>query len=227
MSALLMLLLAAAPAAVELNTEGFRLYRKGEFVPALEKFKQAVAADERYALAHYNAAATMARLQGAADPCSGNSENFDILGELKRAIELDPARRKRALVDPDFKPLLGTLAYRRLLYGVTEKTNLRLLLEGTTFSSFAGWGSFGNSVSLRFLPKGKLLLGLRQVVDEPFSNTMVDHPGTWRVEGNTLHVCMSRAADKAYDGKATFAADELEFPVLGKLVNYVSGACDA
>ena len=38
---------------------------------------------------------------------------------------------------------------------------------------------------------------------------------------------MKRAADKKYEGKATFANDELEFPSLGKLVNYVGGACDA
>ena len=224
MGALLVMLMAASPAAVQLNTEGFRLYRQGEFEPALSKFQQAVAADEKYALAHYNAAATMARLQGAADPCGGGV-GYDVLGELTRAIELDPGRRKRALADSDFKPLMGTLAYRRLLFGITEKTNLRLLLEGTFFTSFASWGSYGNLVNLRFLPNGKLLLGIREISDS--DNVVVDHPGTWRVEGNTLHIRMKRAADKKYEGKATFANDELEFPSLGKLVNYVSGACDA
>ncbi len=227
MGALLVVLIAAAPAAVQLNTDGFRLYLKGELEPALQKFQLAVAADETYALAHYNAAATMARLRAARDLCGGGPE-YDVLGELTRAIELDPGRRKRALADADFKPLMGTLAYRRLLLGVTEKTHLRLLLEGTSFSSFASWGSFGNLVNLRFLPNGQLQLGIREVSDvEPFSNGFVDHPGTWRVEGTTLHIRMKRAADKKYEGKAAFLNDELEFPSLGKLVNYVSGACDA
>ena len=215
MGALLLVLIAAAPAAVQLNTDGFRLYRKGELEPALQKFQLAVAADDTYALAHYNAAATMARLKTARDLCGGGPE-YDVLGELTRAIELDPGRRKRALADADFKPLMGTLAYRRLL------------LEGTSFSSFASWGSFGNLVNLRFLPNGQLQLGIREVSDvEPFSNRFVDHPGTWRVEGTTLHIRMKRAADKKSEGKATFLNDELEFPSLGKLVNYVSGACDA
>ena len=164
MGALVLVMIAAAPAAVQLNTEGFRLYQAGEVEPALAKFQQAVAADEKYALAHYNAAATMARLQGAGEPC-GRGVEYDVLGELTRAIELDPGRRKRALADTDFKPLMGTLAYRRLLFGITEKTNLRLLLEGTSFSSFASWGSYGNLVNLRFLPNGKLLLGIREVSD--------------------------------------------------------------
>ena len=224
---LLAVVLTATPEAVQLNTEGFRLYKKGELEPALEKFKQAAAADDSYALAHYNVSATMARLKGAADQCDPTFSDQAIIDELARAIALDPGRRKRALADADFKWLLGTLAYRRLVFAITEKTNLKLMLEGTTFTSFAGWGSFGNSVSLRFLPNGKLLLGLRELKEEPFSNTMVDHPGKWWVEGQTIHVKMSSPADKDYSGKATFADDRIEFPKLGTLVNYVSGAYDA
>lgn len=225
--ALLVVVLTATPEAVQLNTDGFRLYKKGELRPALEKFKQAVAADDSYALAHYNAAATMARVKAATDQCTPSFSDQEIIDELAKAIALDSGRRKRALADPDFKGLVGTLAYRRLVFGITEKTNLKLMLEGTTFTSFASWGSFGNSVMLRFLPNGKLLLGLREVKDQPFSNTIIDHPGTWRVDGQVIHVKMSSPADKDYSGQATFAEDRIEFPKLGTLVNYISGACDA
>jgi hypothetical protein len=213
------------PEAVALNTEGFRLYKQGAFEPALEKFKAAIAADELFALAHYNASATMARMDGT-DPCP-NLSGRDVLGELARAIALDPGRRARALKDPDFTSHHSQIAWRRLVLNLPANANVRVLLEGTTFTSAAGWGSYGNGVDLRFLPGGKLLLGLRVLVDD--KNLVVDHPGSWTVEGTTLHVRMKSAADKAYSGDAVFSREDssLEWPGLGKLVNYVSGACDA
>ena len=222
------LLLAGHPEAVKANTEGFRLYQRKALEPALVLFRRAVSEDDGYALAHYNLAATLSRLV-TENLCAYLSADEEVLTELTRAIALDPGRRARALSDSDFTPRLGTLAFRRLLLQLDDKTSLKRLLEGTTFTSAGGWGSFGNSVNLRLLPGGKLLLGLRELKEEPFSNAVVDHPGSWTLEGHTLHVRMRRAADKAFSGEATFDSAEgsLAFPGLGKLVNYLSGACDA
>jgi hypothetical protein len=217
----------AHAAAVQQNTLGLRLYQQGDLAGALELFQRAIALDSGYALAHYNAAATMARLE-AADEC-GFVEH-DVEGELSRAIALDPGRRRRAQVDADFAQLRKTVAGRRVLFGIEGRSDLARLLEETEWSSASGWGAFGNSVRLRLLPGGRLLLGLREVTDsaEGFKNVVIDHPGSWRAENGVVRIRMDSEADQGYSGDAVLGdEDTLQFPKLGTLVDYLAGACDA
>ena len=91
MTFVLALLLAAAPTAAQLNTEGYRLYRAENYDAALVKFRAAIAADGKHALAHYNYAATLGHLRKQGRTCEVDAYQSTILEHLTRAVALDDA----------------------------------------------------------------------------------------------------------------------------------------
>lgn len=108
----------APPVAVSakaLNAEGFALYQSQKWQEAADRFKAAFTADPKLAIAHYNFAATIfAAVQ--ADPCAEPPyELEEALGHLVTSIRLDPKRRERMKVDPDFTGFRGSARYHAVL----------------------------------------------------------------------------------------------------------------
>lgn len=79
-------------ASDDLNTQGFRLYKQKKYVEAADLFKQALAADPRHALAHYNLACTLALISKTDEACKLGARRSVILEHLARAVELDGTR---------------------------------------------------------------------------------------------------------------------------------------
>ncbi|MFY0523219.1 hypothetical protein ACN28I_08560 [Archangium gephyra] len=116
---LLFALVLAAPSSAQsaraLNTEGFRLYQAGKYPEALEKFEASAQADPKFALAHYNVAATLGVLRKQGQICPYSAHRQTILERLNLAVRLDPRRLTRARQDADLDPIRDTLGWQKLL----------------------------------------------------------------------------------------------------------------
>ena len=87
-------------AANELHKQAMELYRKKDYPGAAELFKKIIAADPEHKLANYNLACTYALMF---HECEIFPRESDIFNQLKKAADLDPAVKTRALKDKDFK----------------------------------------------------------------------------------------------------------------------------
>lgn len=180
---LLALLLAASP-AVKLNTEGFRLYQAKNYPAALEKFSQAVRADESHALSQYNLAATLGLLRGQGKTCEFDAYPSTILDHLEAAVRLDERRRARMKVDRDFDSVRDTVRYQ-LLAGrsLTRERDVVPLVSAVSWT-LPATGAFGNPLALHFSSKGTFTLRLMQLTDD--GPKFDEVKGRWTAKGFQL-----------------------------------------
>ena len=105
--------------AKELNTKGFRLYKREKYAEACRFFRDAIKMDDGYALAHYNLACTLA-LRYKLDPCGDAFENgitfSKVLDHLGKSVYLDKGRKKKMQNDADLDPIRRTPRYNMLLH---------------------------------------------------------------------------------------------------------------
>ncbi len=217
---LVFLLLGFAPSAIgassarTLNARGFRLYRKGLFPEAMAQFKRAIDTDDRYALAHYNYAATLGVLRRVGKACEHGAFKAEILAHLERSIALDPSRKARASKDRDFEPVRDTLRYQQL-YGLDPKElgSVGPLLQHLSWFS-SPQGAYGPRFEIHFDAAGKLVLWER-TIDAKGTVTREQHSGTYRVEGRKVLLALdSTPAEVAHSLEGTLGEDgKLEVPV--------------
>src|SRR5690242_15593034 len=151
---LLLALTLAAPSPAQsaraLNTEGFRLYQAGKYPEALEKFEAAARADPKFALAHYNVAATLGVLRKKGEICQYSAHRQTILERLNTAVQLDPRRLARAKEDADLDPIRDTVGWQRLLgRSPAKQADVPELLRQVTWFS-PGEGVYGSTRKLTF-----------------------------------------------------------------------------
>ncbi|MDC0707802.1 hypothetical protein POL68_04910 [Stigmatella sp. ncwal1] len=226
---LLLVLLVASPIlgqpakARGLNTEGFRLYQAGQYAQALERFRAAAQANPRYALAHYNVAATLGVLRKQKKVCEHEAYLATILEHLTLAVELDPQRLKRAQQDADLDPIRATVGWQKLLgRSPSRAEDVPLILRAVDWYG-PGVGVYGTLVRLHFQEKGKLVLKRKTVSDEGLTEEKA-LTGTYTVKGNTVKVTLP-GYDKPLTGSLT-PTGLLTLPELGPLTDAPS-ECEA
>ncbi|MBZ4331611.1 tetratricopeptide repeat protein [Corallococcus sp. AS-1-12] len=194
---LLALTLSAAPAAPPsgraLNTQGFRLYQSGRYPEALEKFQAAARATPDYALAHYNAAATLGVLRKQGKVCEYSAHRDAIMEELATAVRLDARRLQRAKEDRDLDVIRDTLGWQKLLGRTPEKeADVPALLRAVSWYG-PGVGVYGTIRALKFQGGGRVELWKREVGDSGAPRESRT-PGTYTVRGRTVEVKLPNAA---------------------------------
>jgi tetratricopeptide (TPR) repeat protein len=178
---------AATKAAKDLNTEGFRLYQEGKYAEALEKFRAASEKDPRYALAHYNVAATLGVLRKQGQVCQHEAYTSTILQFLTTAVRLDPKRLKRAKEDPDLDPIRETVGWQRLLgRSPARAADVPEILKKVKWHD-PGVGVYGTLVTLRFEDGGKVTMTKKVPQEEgpPKPETIT---GTYSVKARKVEV---------------------------------------
>lgn len=210
---LLLALVLAAPSSAQparaLNTEGFRLYQAGKYPEALEKFEASAQADPKFALAHYNVAATLGVLRKQGQICPYSAHRQTILERLNTAIRLDPRRLARARQDADLDPIRDTLGWQKLLGRSPERQGdvPELLRRVTWFSP--GEGVYGSTRKLTF-PDGKRVVLWRRIIEDPTRTE--EQTGTYTIKGRTI--TLTFPGRKPLPGRMT-ARGVLEFEELG------------
>ena len=219
---------ALAQSAKELNAEGFRLYRQGKFPEALERFKQAMGADDHLALAHYNYAATLGVLRAKGEVCGSGAYKSEIVSHLKRSIELDAGRRARMKSDRDFDPVRDTVGYQQLLgRSPGNPRDVSVIVEQVTWYGESP-GAYGPKSGADFKPAGKVELWFQVMGPDDAAPRKQKVQGTWWVSGTRVKVKLA----KPLDGKTTLegtldAEGALTMPdPLGKLTDDPK-ECDA
>lgn len=202
MTFVLALLLAAAPTAAQLNTEGYRLYRAENYDAALVKFRAAIAADGKHALAHYNYAATLGHLRKQGRTCEVDAYQSTILEHLTRAVALDEGRRARMQEDADFDGVRHTLAYQRLAGREPERdADVPALLTALEFLA-RPQGAFGHPVELHLNADGTLSLTQLQVTDDDVKRVTLT--GTWKASGRAVTLTLKQPVEGQTSLSATF-----------------------
>ncbi len=191
-------------AAADLNTRGMTLYRQGKYVRALQRFLESIDSDRSYALGHYNAAATAARLLKthtleAHRACELQIDRYAIMESLRESIRLDPKRAARAKVDPDFASVHDTVEFQRLL-GVNPETpkGLHTIL---TRVSWLGEGAHHPVRSIVFRDDGSASVTYMGRQNEPAD-------GRWKLNGTRVQLTLTAplqfaegVLDEAYVGE--------------------------
>lgn len=184
---LLFALPSLAQSARELNAEGFRLYKAGQYPEALEKFQAATREDPGYALAWYNSAATLGVLRKQGQVCPFDAYRETIVQQLTRAVELDPRRLARAREDADFEPIRDTIGWQRLLGRSPRRAaDVPVLLREVSWYG-PGVGVYGTLQRLRFEDEGRVTLWRKTLDDAgtPKEETLV---GTYTVKGREVEL---------------------------------------
>lgn len=183
---------ARAESAAELNTQGYRLYLKGQFPEALGLFRRAVAADPTYTLGRYNLACTLGvlRKQGPEAVCRYDAYKSAILDHLEEAVRLDPATRTKAETDPDLDPVRDTVRYLRLFgYSPTNPEDVKTFLDSVSWYGTAS-GAFGPAAALDFRPDGTVALTLLDTTGDEVKRAA--YSGTYFVSGNRVTFILDR-----------------------------------
>lgn len=112
----------------ELNTKGYELYQRGNYLGALEYFKAAFEDDNDYIHAHYNYACTLGVLMKLDYPEWYSFRN-DVHKHLKRAVELNPDYIEKIKRDSDLDIIRKDFEYFELLgYGTESDEDIEHLL---------------------------------------------------------------------------------------------------
>ncbi len=174
--------------AVAANTRGYRAYQKGDLVAALDAFRQAIALDDDYALAHYNLACTLALLRRQGQVCPYDATEPAILDHLERAVALDSGRQERMRQDGDLDDLRDTIRYR-ILDGADPSTDagLRAVLEGVELFG-PPQGVYGALSRLRLETGGHALVGQRLRGADGVPGDWKDHDAIWSVADGVVHI---------------------------------------
>lgn len=224
---LLLALALAAPSYAQsaraLNTEGFRLYQAGKYPEALEKFEASARADPKFALAHYNVAATLGVLRKKGQVCQHEAYRNTILERLNASIRLDPRRLARAKEDADLDPIRDTLGWQRLLGRSPEKqADVPEILRRVTWFS-PGEGVYGSTRRLSFSDGQRVVLWRRIIEDNANPTRTEEVSGTYTLKGRSL--TLSFPGKKPIKGQLT-PRGVLELEGWGKFLDSPS-ECEA
>ncbi len=150
--------------SVNYNTLGYREYKKRNLVRAAECFRRATMQRPNDPLPWYNRACTLSIMgfDNDTDYIFGNQgRTIEILKNLRKAIDLDPARKKRALEDPDLKAVHNTLFFR-ILNGSFDPNSDKEIRDLLLKKEFGSDNNCGNGLSgdyLRFEESGRVSAG--------------------------------------------------------------------
>lgn len=221
---LLLALVLAAPSSAQsaraLNTEGFRLYQAGKYPEALEKFEASAQADPKFALAHYNVAATLGVLRKQGQICPYSAHRATILERLNTAVRLDPRRLARAKQDADLDPIRDTVGWQKLLgRSPSRQRDVPQILRRVTWFS-PGEGVYGSTRRLTF-SNGKRVVLWRRIIEDPTRTE--EQTGTYTLKGRTL--TLTFPGRKPIPGRMT-ERGVLEFEELGTFLDSPS-ECEA
>lgn len=183
------LLAQAAPtgtlAAKAANTEGFAAYKAKDWPRAVALFRQAIAADDRHALAHYNLAATLALARQLGKTCELDAYRGTILGELAQAIALDEGRRTRALKDADFRSVQDSFRWQTLVLRRSVAKQAAQIVAAVTWYA-PGQGAYGPPLTLKLGAKGRGTATRLKIGEQDAAR--VDEPLRWRWASGALEV---------------------------------------
>lgn len=212
-----------------LNDEGMRLYRAKDYEHALEQFAKATELDPTYALAWYNRAATLALMPP--DECGWTTG--EMFSHLTRAIELDPKRRDRAKKDKDFAAYRDLPEWKLTVLGLKLPKDAAQILEHAQMSSVSQWGASGNFIGISFLPKGRVIVWTRHMIDDDAGFRIVreEHPGRWRMSGERVRIELDQklGSTRVFEGApGNFGPVSFDFPMpLGLQSLGLNGCGDA
>lgn len=185
---LLAVLAQAAPApdaAKAANTQGFAAYKAKDWAQAIALFRQAIAADDSHALAHYNLAATLALMRQQGKTCEFDAYRAVILDELTRAIALDGRRQARAKADGDFKSVHDTVRWQTAVLGrVVAKDAARIVPAVTWYAP--AQGAYGPPLTLRLRAAGTGTATVLEIGEDTVKRK--DVAVRWRWKGGALEV---------------------------------------
>lgn len=173
--------------ARKLNSKGFRLYKQGKFQEAIEKFREAVKAGPKYALGHYNLAATMALLRDK-KPCE--YEAGEILEHLAEAVSLDKRRRKRMRKDADFDSVRETFEYQ-IINGLSlgKSSHVKKILMTVEEWYGPSPGVRGPIGTLLFMDNKRVRVGRYVPVDDEGRGGGLEFKkGTYTVDANMVTI---------------------------------------
>ncbi len=215
---------AAPPTGLEAaraaNTQGFAAYKAKDWGQALASFRQAIAADETHALAHYNLAATLALLRQLDKTCEFNAFRQVILSELEKAMALDPKRRARAKADADFRSVHDTVRWQTQVLGRALAQDAVRLVPAVTWYAPAQ-GAYGPPLVLRLRAGGVGTATVLEVGEQDVARKELKV--RWRFKAGTFEV---RRADGAVQRYRLTDAGTLASDVGGELSDDPSD-CDA
>lgn len=207
---------ATCPSAKVLNTKGYRLHKQKEYAQAARKFRSAIDANPRYAVAHYNLACTLALLRRQGEPCEHGADIHTIIGHLGKAIALDPKRRRRMQQDPDLSEIRDTLEYHLLWAGpsVDTETGRRRLL-----CRFVWTGPNGETTlhRLEFNIDGTFLLRTLKVEYGEFevilrTKEVSKRKGRYQLKKNKVHLTFGKTRKKPRRLVGTLDTPQIAFP---------------
>ncbi len=180
----------ADPRAVEANTQGYRAYKQGDLVAALAAFRQAVELDDRYALAHYNLACTLALLRRQGKVCEHDAYEDAVLDHLARAVQLDPGRAERMRTDSDLDDVRDTMRYRLLDGGdMQSEAGLKALMSGLELFGPAQ-GAYGATSRIVLQPDGVVDIYRRTWDADGSIGEWAEGKGRWSPHGTKLHITL-------------------------------------
>lgn len=182
---------AFAQSAAQLNAQGFDAYKQQRYADALEKFRTAIERDERYALAHYNLAATLGLLRSKGQVCEFDAYQGSIVRELERSIQLDPRRRKRALEDSDFTSVHETIGWQRVK-GLTVAKHARDILTAVHWYGPSP-GAYGPTSELRFAADGTVKGSTVDLTGDDVRRLPLE--GRWTMQGRVVTVTYGEGKD--------------------------------
>lgn len=180
-----------AQSAAALNARGFDAYKQQRYAEAIEQFRAAIERDERYALAHYNLAATLALLRSKGQVCEFDAYQGTILTELERSIQLDARRRKRALEDSDFESVHATLGWQRVK-GLTVAKHAREMLTAVHWYGPSP-GAYGPTSELRFEADGTVKGSSVDLTGDDVRRVPLE--GRWTMQGRLVTVTYGDGKD--------------------------------
>lgn len=119
--------------AKQLNTEGYRLYKKKKYKEALDKFKKSFESDDDYAMAHYNYACTIGVLLKL-DYEEWYGQKEEVIEHLNKAIKLDKKYIAKIKKDKDLEEIRDSFEYYLLIGLSPEKTeDVKEILDSLTW----------------------------------------------------------------------------------------------
>lgn len=171
----------------DLNTKGYELYQKGNYVEALKYFESAFEEDENYIHAHYNYACTLGVLMKLDYP-EWYVYREDVHKHLKIAVEINPDYIEKIKSDSDLEIIRKDFEYFKLLgYGTETDEDIRHLLisldwhiNGPGVISPIGGASFNQegTFTLSFLDLEMFLKGEYPLDTDTFTGHYVVKDGT-------------------------------------------------
>ncbi|MBT4500166.1 MAG: hypothetical protein HOC74_20725 [Gemmatimonadetes bacterium] len=189
--------------AVELNSQGFALYKKGDYKGALEYFRRSFAADTTYHFPHYNFACTAAILL-AKDRCMHIDLLDEVFEHLEKTVALKPRYRQKMEKDADLDALRRYLRFYLIAgYSPDKEKDLHKILTSLTWYGPVP-GTFPPSPILEFKTDGTCRIGFFTIAGEADPGYEYVN-GHFNLKGKTIEFEMERAIGD--DGSRSFKAE--------------------